>query len=95
MIVGEPRFASTESVTIIQFTLTRSSSSRWRASTTAAAYLAAGQEHRGRARRRTWTITLNPDYKWSNGQPITDAGRVYPAAPPRPKLGGEVASMFL
>ena len=26
---------------------------------------------------RTWTITLNPDYKWSNGQPITAADWVY------------------
>lgn len=26
---------------------------------------------------RTWTITLNPDYKWSNGQPITAADWEY------------------
>src|SRR5882724_6683051 len=44
---------------------------------------------------RTWTITLNPDYKWSNGQPITAADweyswkRIFD-----PKLGGEVASLI-
>ena len=44
---------------------------------------------------RTWTITLNPDYKWSNGQPITAADWVYSwRRLLDPKLGGEVASMF-
>ncbi|MGE6744284.1 ABC transporter substrate-binding protein, partial [Allorhizobium pseudoryzae] len=26
---------------------------------------------------KTWTITLNPDYKWSNGDPITAEDWVY------------------
>jgi len=44
---------------------------------------------------RTWTITLNPDYKWSNGQPVTAADWVYSwQRLLDPKLGGEVASMF-
>ena len=41
---------------------------------------------------RTWTITLNPDYKWSNGQPITAADWVYSwKRILDPKTGSEVA----
>jgi oligopeptide transport system substrate-binding protein len=44
---------------------------------------------------RTWTITLNPDYKWSNGQPITAADWDYSwKRILDPKLGGEVASLI-
>ena len=44
---------------------------------------------------RTWTITLNPDYKWSNGKPITAADWEYSwKRLLDPKLGGDVASMF-
>ena len=41
---------------------------------------------------RTWTITLNPDYKWSNGQPITAADWEYSwKRILDPKTGSEVA----
>lgn len=44
---------------------------------------------------RTWTITLNPDYKWSNGKPITAADWEYSwKRLLDPKLGGDVASML-
>jgi len=44
---------------------------------------------------RTWTITLNPGYKWSNGKPITAADWEYSwKRLLDPKLGGDVASMF-
>jgi oligopeptide transport system substrate-binding protein len=41
---------------------------------------------------KTWTITLNPDYKWSNGQPITAADWEYSwRRILDPKTGSEVA----
>lgn len=44
---------------------------------------------------RTWTITLNPGYKWSNGQPITAADWEYSwKRILDPKLGSEVASFM-
>src|SRR5271169_6843667 len=44
---------------------------------------------------RTWTITLNPDYKWSNGQPITAADWEYSwKRILDPKLSSEVASFM-
>jgi oligopeptide transport system substrate-binding protein len=44
---------------------------------------------------RTWNITLNPDYKWSNGQPITADDWVYSwRRILDPKLSSEVAAMM-
>jgi oligopeptide transport system substrate-binding protein len=44
---------------------------------------------------RTWTITLNPNYKWSNGQPITAEDWVYSwKRILDPKLASEVASFM-
>ena len=44
---------------------------------------------------RTWTITLNPDYKWSNGQPITAADWEYSwKRILDPKLSSEVATFL-
>jgi oligopeptide transport system substrate-binding protein len=44
---------------------------------------------------RTWTITLNPSYKWSNGQPITAADWEYSwKRILDPKLSSEVASFM-
>jgi oligopeptide transport system substrate-binding protein len=41
---------------------------------------------------RTWTITLNPDYKWSNGEPITAADYEYSwKRILDPKMASEVA----
>ncbi|WP_119302299.1 peptide ABC transporter substrate-binding protein [Dongia deserti] len=41
---------------------------------------------------RTWTITLNPDYKWSNGEPITAADWEYSwKRILNPKVASEVA----
>jgi oligopeptide transport system substrate-binding protein len=45
---------------------------------------------------RTWTITLNPEYKWSNGQPITAAD--WESSWKRildPKLSSEVAAFLV
>src|SRR5882724_4980575 len=45
---------------------------------------------------RTWTITLNPDYKWSNGQPITAADWEYSwKRILDPKLSSEVAAFLI
>src|SRR5215469_2485615 len=44
---------------------------------------------------RTWTITLNPNYKWSNGQPITAADWEYSwKRILNPKLSSEVATFL-
>src|SRR5882724_968741 len=44
---------------------------------------------------RTWTITLNPDYKWSNGQQITAADWAYSwQRILDPKLSSEVATFL-
>jgi oligopeptide transport system substrate-binding protein len=44
---------------------------------------------------KTWTIELNPNYKWSNGDPITAADWEYSWKRILDlKLGGEVASML-
>jgi oligopeptide transport system substrate-binding protein len=44
---------------------------------------------------RTWKIALNPDYKWSNGQPITAADWVYSwKRILDPKVGSEAASFL-
>ena len=41
---------------------------------------------------RTWSIELNPDQKWSNGEPVTAADWVYSwRRMIDPKMGGEVA----
>jgi oligopeptide transport system substrate-binding protein len=45
---------------------------------------------------RTWTIALNPDYKWSNGQPITAADWEYSwKRILDPKLSSEVAAFLI
>lgn len=44
---------------------------------------------------RTWTIELDPNEKWSNGEPVTAADWVYSLRRILdPKLGGEVASFI-
>jgi oligopeptide transport system substrate-binding protein len=44
---------------------------------------------------RTWKIALNPDYKWSNGQPVTAADWVYSwKRILDPKTGSETASFL-
>ena len=44
---------------------------------------------------RTWTITLNPNYKWSNGVPITAADWVYSwKRILDPKMASEVATFL-
>ena len=45
---------------------------------------------------RTWTITLDPKYKWSNGQPITAADWEYSwKRILDPKLSSEVATFLV
>src|SRR5882724_12009481 len=45
---------------------------------------------------RTWTITLNPDYKWSNGEKITAADWEYSwKRLLDPKLASEVAAFLV
>jgi oligopeptide transport system substrate-binding protein len=48
------------------------------------------------ADKRTWTITLAPNYKWSNGQPITAADWEYSwKRILDPKLSSEVAAFLV
>jgi oligopeptide transport system substrate-binding protein len=48
------------------------------------------------ADKRTWTITLDPKYKWSNGQPITAADWEYSwKRILDPKLSSEVAAFLV